>query len=103
MAKYEGCGVCMKVCPIQRYGMEPVMKHYVETGEVLGKNTDNLEGYAFEDRGGYFGPGQLPKFDTEFFEIPKGVAKTGSLTSSNKAFLKRVALIERVSLTLAPN
>ena len=72
MAKYEGCGVCMKVCPIQRYGMEPVMKHYVETGEVLGKNTDNLEGYAFEDRGGYFGPGQLPKFDTEFFEIPKG-------------------------------
>ncbi|MCS5659005.1 MAG: hypothetical protein NZ842_01235 [Dehalococcoidia bacterium] len=72
MAKYEGCGVCMKVCPIQRYGMEPVMKHYVETGEVLGKNTDNLEGYAFEDRGGYFGPGKLPKFDTEFFEIPKG-------------------------------
>ena len=72
MAKYEGCGVCMKVCPIQRYGMEPVMKHYVETGEVLGKNTDNLEGYVFEDRGGYFGPGELPKFDTEFFEIPKG-------------------------------
>ncbi|MEC8891261.1 MAG: hypothetical protein VX426_05970 [Chloroflexota bacterium] len=72
MAKYEGCGVCMKVCPIQRYGMEPVMKHYVETGEVLGKNTDNLEGYTFEDRGGYFGPGELPKFDTEFFEIPKG-------------------------------
>ena len=37
-----------------------------------GKNTDNLEGYAFEDRGGYFGPGELPKFDSEFFEIPKG-------------------------------
>ena len=72
MAKYEGCGVCMKVCPIQRYGMETVMKHYVETGEVLGKNTDNLEGFTFEDRGGYFGPGELPKFDTEFFEIPKG-------------------------------
>ncbi len=72
MAKYEGCGVCMKVCPIQRYGMEPVMKHYVETGEVLGKNTDNLEGFTFEDRGGYFGPGELPKFDTAFFEIPKG-------------------------------
>ena len=72
MAKYEGCGVCMKVCPIQRYGMEPVMTHFVETGEILGKNTDNLEGYAFEDRGGYFGPGELPKFDSEFFEIPKG-------------------------------
>ena len=24
MAEYEGCGICMKVCPIQRYGMEPV-------------------------------------------------------------------------------
>ena len=34
MARYEGCGVCMKVCPIQRYGMKPVMEHYVETGEV---------------------------------------------------------------------
>ena len=62
----------MKVCPIQRYGMEPVMTHFVETGEILGKNTDNLEGYAFEDRGGYFGPGELPIFDSEFFEIPKG-------------------------------
>ena len=72
MAKYEGCGVCMKVCPIQRYGMEPVMKYYVDTGEILGKNTDNLEGFTFEDRGGYFGPGELPKFDNPFFEIPKG-------------------------------
>jgi ferredoxin len=72
MAMYEGCGVCMKVCPVQRYGMAPVMQHYVETGEVLGKNTDNLEGYTIEERGGYFGPGELPKFDRSFFEIPKG-------------------------------
>ena len=72
MAKYEGCGVCMKVCPVQRYGMEPVMKHYIDTGEILGKNTDNLEGFTFEDRGGYFGPGELPKFSNAFFEIPKG-------------------------------
>ena len=39
MARYDGCGVCMKVCPIQRYGMKPVMEHYVETGKVLGKGT----------------------------------------------------------------
>ena len=71
MARYEGCGVCMKVCPVQRYGMKPVMEHYVETGEVLGKGTDNLEG--FEMRGkGYFGPGKLPHFSKEFFEIPHG-------------------------------
>jgi len=72
MAKYEGCGVCMKVCPVQKYGMQPVMAHFVETGEVLGKDTDNLEGYTIEDRGGYFGPGKLPKFSRDFFEIPKG-------------------------------
>ena len=72
MAKYEGCGVCMKVCPVQRYGMQPVMEHFVETGEVLGKDTDNLEGYTIEVRGGYFGPGKLPKFDRKFFDIPHG-------------------------------
>ncbi len=71
MARYEGCAVCMKVCPVQRYGMKPVMEHYVETGEVLGKGTDNLEGFALRDKG-YFGPGKLPQFDREFFEIPHG-------------------------------
>ena len=71
MARYEGCGVCMKVCPIQRYGMKPVMEHYVETGEVLGKGTDNLEGYEMRDKG-YFGPGELPHFEREFFDFPHG-------------------------------
>jgi len=71
MARYEGCAVCMKVCPIQRYGMKPVMEHYVETGEVLGKGTDNLEGYEIREKG-YFGPGELPQFDREFFDFPHG-------------------------------
>ncbi len=72
MARYEGCAVCMKVCPVQRYGMKPVMEHYVQTdGEILGKGTDNLEGYELRDKG-YFGPGKLPKFDREFFDIPHG-------------------------------
>jgi hypothetical protein len=35
------------------------MEHYVETGEVLGKGTDSLEGYTLQDKG-YFGPGHLP-------------------------------------------
>ena len=34
MAQYEGCAVCMKVCPIQRYGMKPVLDHYNETGQI---------------------------------------------------------------------
>ena len=71
MARYLGCGICMKVCPIQRYGMEPVMEHYVATGQVLGKGTDNLEGYTLEDKG-YFGTGQLPVFGRGFFDMPHG-------------------------------
>jgi hypothetical protein len=51
--------------------MKPVMQHYVDTGEVLGKGTDNLEGYELRDKG-YFGPGKLPKFDRPFFEFPHG-------------------------------
>jgi len=71
MATYEGCGVCMLVCPVQRYGMAPVMEHFVETGEVLGKGTNNLEGYEIRGKG-YYGPGKLPSFDREFFEMPHG-------------------------------
>ena len=71
MARYLGCGVCMKVCPVQRYGMKNVMDHYVATGGVLGKGTDNLEGYSLKDKG-YFSSGELPHFDAEFFSMPKG-------------------------------
>ena len=71
MARYAACGVCMKVCPVQRYGLQAVMEHYASTGQVLGKGTDNLEGYDMEGLG-YFGPGQLPTFDSEFFHIPEG-------------------------------
>ena len=71
MARYLGCGVCMKVCPIQKYGMKNVMEHYAETGQVLGKGTHDLEGYILEDKG-YFGPGEMPVFDRGFFEMPRG-------------------------------
>ena len=70
-SRYEGCAVCVKVCPVQRYGMKPVMEHYVETGQVLGKGTHNLEGYTLRDKG-YFGPGELPKFRPELFDVPRG-------------------------------
>jgi ferredoxin len=71
MARYDGCAVCMKTCPIQRFGMKEVMEHYVTTGEVLGKGTHLLEGYTFLERG-YYGPGELPQFGRSFFEIPHG-------------------------------
>ena len=74
MARYDGCGVCMKVCPIQRYGMKPVMEHYIETAEVLGKDTENLEGYSLPDKG-YFGLRKLPQFKADFFDMPRGRAE----------------------------
>ena len=91
MERYNDCGICMKVCPIQRYGMKPVMEHYIATGHVLGKGTNLLEGYELQGMG-YFGPGELPSFDTEFFRMPhgksedvafeefKGKVKAGELT-----------------------
>ncbi len=71
MARYLGCGICMKVCPIQKYGLKNVMEHYADTGQVLGKGTHDLEGYAIEGKG-YFGPGELPVFDRGFFDMPQG-------------------------------
>ena len=73
MARYMDCGICMKVCPIQKYGMKNVMEHYAETGQVLGKGTHDLEGYTLDDKG-YFGPGEMPVFDRSFFEMPHGDA-----------------------------
>ncbi|HJN88130.1 MAG: reductive dehalogenase domain-containing protein [Dehalococcoidia bacterium] len=71
MGRYAACGICQKVCPIQKYGMKEVMEHYVETGEVKGKGTDELEGYTLPDMG-FFASGELPRFDPEFFQIPEG-------------------------------
>ena len=69
MARFSACAVCMKVCPVQKYGMKPVLEHYAETGEVLGKGTHELEAYTLEGKG-YYGPGELPHFDHDFFQIP---------------------------------
>ena len=71
MARYMECGVCIKVCPVQKYGMKNVMEHYAETGQVLGKGTHDLEGFTLEDKG-YFGPGEMPVFDRGFFDMPRG-------------------------------
>jgi Pyruvate/2-oxoacid:ferredoxin oxidoreductase delta subunit len=73
MARYLGCGVCMKVCPIQKYGLKNVMDHYAATGQVLGKGTHDLEGYTLEGKG-YFGPGEMPVFEGGFFNMPHGNA-----------------------------
>ena len=86
MARYDGCGVCMKVCPIQRYGMKAVMDHYVATGQVLGKGTDDLEGFTLN--GEYFGVSKLPQFDSKTFQFPHG-AKDEWLFQQFKERLKK--------------
>jgi hypothetical protein len=62
-----------------------VMEHYLEIGQILGKGTHALEGYTLhpESTGkyaqGYFGPGELPVFTSEFFEIPRGTREQAAL------------------------
>lgn len=59
VAKSEGCAVCMKVCPLQRYGLDAVKRHYVETGgAILGKDTPELEGFTWPEDGRFYGPGE---------------------------------------------
>jgi epoxyqueuosine reductase len=60
LAQAHGCAICMKVCPVQRYGLDAVKDHYVETGEILGKGTDELEGFDWID-GRHYGPDQKPR------------------------------------------
>jgi ferredoxin len=60
VAREHGCAVCMKVCPIQRYGLEAVTQHYEKTGSVLGTGTDELEGFDWPREGRRYGPGEKP-------------------------------------------
>ena len=74
LGQYDGCSVCIKVCPVQRYGLKAVLEHYNQNGTILGKGTDELEGYTLPNKG-YFGAGQMPTFATE--EGGKGMLAMG--------------------------
>lgn len=56
----HGCGICQKVCPVQRYGLPAVIQEFKETGQVLGKGTDELEGYEWPVDGRHYGPNERP-------------------------------------------
>ena len=64
LGQYDGCSICIKVCPVQRYGLKAVLDHYNDTGKIMGKGTDELEAYTLPDKG-YFPSGQMPVFSTE--------------------------------------
>lgn len=60
MMQSAGCSICMKVCPVQRYGLDEVLDHYRRTGEILGKDSDDLEGYDWPLDGRHYGPAATP-------------------------------------------
>jgi epoxyqueuosine reductase len=64
MMQTSGCSICMKVCPVQRYGLRAVLDEYRESGRVLGKDTDDLEGFDWPLDGRHYGPGQKPHVPT---------------------------------------
>jgi hypothetical protein len=59
----------MKVCPVQRYGLDAVLAEYERSGRILGRGTDELEGYEWID-GRRYAPGERPVLRPEFFEPP---------------------------------
>jgi ferredoxin len=70
VAQVTGCSVCMKVCPVQRYGLAAVLDEYQQSGGVLGKDSDELEGYRWPLDGRRYGPGTRPSLDAGFFDVP---------------------------------
>ena len=70
VAQATGCSVCMKVCPVQRYGLAAVLDEYKRSGRILGEDRDELEGYRWPLDGRHYGPGTRPFLDAGFFEVP---------------------------------
>jgi epoxyqueuosine reductase len=70
MGKTAGCSVCMKVCPVQRFGLPAVLSEFEATGRILGKDTDDLEGFDWPLDGRHYGPGERPRLGPEVFETP---------------------------------
>ena len=40
--KYDGCGICLKACPIGRFGYEKCMEKYRKNGSILGTSVKAL-------------------------------------------------------------
>ena len=70
VSQADGCAVCMRVCPVQKYGLQTVLDHYAETGEVLGKGTDELEAYQWPLDGKVYPAGERPRLTKSFMNPP---------------------------------
>lgn len=65
VAQAEGCAICLKVCPVQRFGLKAVIDEWKKNKRILGKGSDELEGFMFVD-GRYYGSHERPKVSNEF-------------------------------------
>ena len=70
VTQVAGCAICMKVCPIQRYGLAAVLDEYQRSGRILGKDTDELEGYDWPLDGKHYRPGRKPRLPVEITRPP---------------------------------
>jgi ferredoxin len=70
VAQVHGCSICMKVCPVQRYGLPQVLDHYKSTGEILGKGSEELESYLWPLDGIRYGVAERPRLIPGFFQVP---------------------------------
>jgi epoxyqueuosine reductase len=72
VSQADGCAACMRVCPVQKYGLQPVLDHFDETGEVLGKGTEELEAYEWPLDGQIYGVDDRPRLSRTFMK-PKAL------------------------------
>lgn len=70
VGKAAGCSICMKTCPVQRYGLPAVLEEFETSGKILGKDTDDLEGFDWPLDGRHYGPNEKPRLGPEVFETP---------------------------------
>lgn len=66
VAQVEGCAVCMKVCPVQKYGLDAVIEEFSAAGTIKGAGTDDLEGYYWPPERKYFSAAEHPRVPAEF-------------------------------------
>jgi ferredoxin len=61
----HGCAICMKVCPVQRYGLDAVVEQFRRDGTIKGRDTDELEGFNWPQDGRFYPAGRKPPITAE--------------------------------------
>jgi hypothetical protein len=55
---------------VQRFGLPAVLEEFDRSGKILGKDTDDLEGFDWPLDGKHYGPADRPRLPLEVFETP---------------------------------